>query len=107
MHQHPVYGWVTTARQQDRETVWARPRWRVWQADPKKVAAWKDTEYPRIAAEARKAGATVYFWSQLTLARCAIALTDSTKPPLHRQRANSLALHRSPRRLVTLELQDV
>lgn len=38
-----------------------RPVWRAWQADPDKVKAWKDTEYPTIAAEAKKAGATVYF----------------------------------------------
>lgn len=38
-----------------------RPLWRAWQADPDKVAAWKDTEYPKIAAEAKKAGGTVYF----------------------------------------------
>lgn len=38
-----------------------RPLWRAWQADPDKVAAWKDTEYPAIAKEAKRAGATVYF----------------------------------------------
>ena len=38
-----------------------RPLYRAWQADPEAVAAWKKTEYPKIAAEAKKAGATVYF----------------------------------------------
>jgi transposase len=38
-----------------------RPLWRAWQADPEKVAAWKETEYPKIAKEAKKQGATVYF----------------------------------------------
>lgn len=38
-----------------------RPLWRAWQADPEKVAAWKQTEYPAIAKAAKKAGATVYF----------------------------------------------
>lgn len=38
-----------------------RPLWRACQADPDKVAAWKETEYPAIAKEAKKVGATVYF----------------------------------------------
>lgn len=38
-----------------------RPLWRAWQADPDKVAAWKETEYPAIAKEAKKLGGTVYF----------------------------------------------
>ena len=38
-----------------------RPLYRAWQADAEKVQAWKDTEYPQIAAEAKKAGATIYF----------------------------------------------
>jgi len=38
-----------------------KPLYRAWQADPEAVAAWKETEYPKIAAEAKKAGATVYF----------------------------------------------
>lgn len=38
-----------------------RPLWRAWQADAEKVAAWKQTEYPAIAAEAKKVGGTVYF----------------------------------------------
>ena len=38
-----------------------RPLWRAWQADAEKVAAWKDTEYPAIAKQAKKQGATVYF----------------------------------------------
>jgi len=38
-----------------------RPLWRAWQADPEKVAAWRDIEYPKIAKQAKKSGATVYF----------------------------------------------
>jgi transposase len=38
-----------------------RPLWRAWQADPEKVAAWKEREYPAIAKQAKKLGATVYF----------------------------------------------
>ncbi len=38
-----------------------RPLWRAWQADPEKVAAWKETEYPAIAKAAKKTGGTVYF----------------------------------------------
>lgn len=38
-----------------------RPLWRAWQADPEKVSAWKQTEYPAIAKQAKKLGATVYF----------------------------------------------
>ena len=38
-----------------------RPLYRAWQADPEAVAAWKESEYPAIAARARAAGATVYF----------------------------------------------
>ena len=38
-----------------------RPLYRAWQADPDAVAAWKDQDYPAIAARARAAGATVYF----------------------------------------------
>ena len=38
-----------------------RPLWRAWQADEAKVAAWKETEYPKIAKEAKKHGGTVYF----------------------------------------------
>jgi transposase len=38
-----------------------KPLYRAWQADPDAVAAWKATEYPKIAAEATKVGATVYF----------------------------------------------
>lgn len=38
-----------------------RPLWRAFQANPQKVAAWKETEYPAIAKEAKKAGGTVYF----------------------------------------------
>jgi transposase len=38
-----------------------RPLWRASQQDPERVAAWKQTEYPAIRAEAAKIGATVYF----------------------------------------------
>ncbi len=38
-----------------------RPLWRAWQADAEKVQAWKDTEFPRIRARAKKTGMTVYF----------------------------------------------
>lgn len=38
-----------------------RPLWRAWQADPEKVQAWKDTEFPAIRARAKKHGMTVYF----------------------------------------------
>jgi len=38
-----------------------RPLWRAWQADPEKVQAWKDIEFPAIRARARTEGATVYF----------------------------------------------
>jgi transposase len=38
-----------------------RPLWRAWQADAEKVAAWKEVEYPAIAKQAKKLGATVYF----------------------------------------------
>lgn len=38
-----------------------RPLWRAWQADPAKVAAWKQTQYPAIAKAAKKAGGTIYF----------------------------------------------
>lgn len=38
-----------------------RPLWRAWQADPAKVQAWKQAEYPAIAKEAKKAGGTIYF----------------------------------------------
>jgi transposase len=38
-----------------------RPLYRVEQADPAAVAAWKQVEYPKIAAEAKAAGGTVFF----------------------------------------------
>ena len=38
-----------------------RPLWRASQQDPERVAAWKQTEYPAIRAEAAKVGATIYF----------------------------------------------
>jgi len=44
-----------------------RPLWRAWQADPERVAAWKQTEYPAIARQARKAGATVYFADEASI----------------------------------------
>jgi transposase len=38
-----------------------RPLYRAEQADPVAVARWKETEYPKIAAEAKGAGGTVFF----------------------------------------------
>src|SRR5918912_3911318 len=38
-----------------------RPLYRAWQADPAAVARWKQVEYPKIAAQAKAAGGTVYF----------------------------------------------
>ena len=38
-----------------------RPLYRAEQADPAAVAAWKQTEYPTIAAEAKAVGGTVWF----------------------------------------------
>jgi transposase len=38
-----------------------RPLYRAEQADPAAVAAWKQVEYPKIAAEAKAAGGTVFF----------------------------------------------
>jgi transposase len=38
-----------------------RPLWRAWQADPEAVARWKDEQFPAIRAQAKAAGATVYF----------------------------------------------
>src|SRR4051794_15484189 len=38
-----------------------RPRYRAEQADPAAVVRWKAVEYPKIAAEARAAGGTVFF----------------------------------------------
>ncbi|MDN5767085.1 MAG: winged helix-turn-helix domain-containing protein [Humibacillus sp.] len=38
-----------------------RPLWRAWQADPEKVQAWKESEYPSIAKAVKKTGGTVYF----------------------------------------------
>src|SRR3954466_8509964 len=37
-----------------------RPLYRAEQADPGAVARWKQTEYPRIAAQAKAAGGTIY-----------------------------------------------
>ena len=38
-----------------------RPLWRAWQADPAAVQRWKDEQFPAIRAQAKAAGATVYF----------------------------------------------
>jgi transposase len=38
-----------------------RPLWRAWQQNPEAVERWKQQEYPAIRAEARKAGAEVWF----------------------------------------------
>ncbi len=44
-----------------------RPLWRAWQADPEKVQAWKDTEFPAIRARAKRVGMTVYFGDEAGL----------------------------------------
>src|SRR3954468_8637165 len=38
-----------------------RPLYRAEQADPAAVARWREVEYPKIAAEAKAAGGTVFF----------------------------------------------
>ena len=38
-----------------------RPLWRAWQANPEAVRAWKEEVFPAIRAQAKAAGATVYF----------------------------------------------
>ncbi len=38
-----------------------RPLWRAWQQNPELVERWKREEYPALRAEARKAGAEVWF----------------------------------------------
>jgi transposase len=38
-----------------------RPLWRAWQADPDAVQQWRKQDFPAIRAEAKKAGATIYF----------------------------------------------
>lgn len=38
-----------------------KPLYRAYQADPQAVEQWRRTEYPKIAAEAKAAGAEVYF----------------------------------------------
>lgn len=38
-----------------------KPLYRAYQADPEAVAQWKAKEYPKIAAEAKKVGAEIYF----------------------------------------------
>jgi hypothetical protein len=38
-----------------------RPLWRAWQADPERVKAWQEEEFPAIRARAKKNGATIYF----------------------------------------------
>lgn len=38
-----------------------KPLYRAYQADPEAVKAWKTVEYPKIAAEAKKTGAAIYF----------------------------------------------
>lgn len=38
-----------------------RPLWRAWQADPDAVQKWKTEDFPKIRAEAKKEGATIYF----------------------------------------------
>lgn len=38
-----------------------RPLWRAYQQNPEAVERWKAEDYPAIAAEAKKAGAVIYF----------------------------------------------
>jgi hypothetical protein len=38
-----------------------RPLWPAWQADSDAVQRWHDEDFPAIRAEAKKAGATIYF----------------------------------------------
>lgn len=38
-----------------------RPLYRAWQQDPVRVQSWHETDYPKIAARARKEGALVFF----------------------------------------------
>lgn len=38
-----------------------RPIWRAWQQDEQAVARWKSEQFPAIAAQAKREGATIYF----------------------------------------------
>ncbi len=38
-----------------------RPLYRAWQQDPALVDRWRETEYPRIAARAKREGALIFF----------------------------------------------
>lgn len=38
-----------------------RPLRRAYQQDPEAVRRWRDEEYPKIRAEAKRAGAIIYF----------------------------------------------
>jgi len=38
-----------------------RPLYRAWQQDPKLVEAWREEEFPKIAARAKKQGALIFF----------------------------------------------
>ncbi|PNE39920.1 IS630 family transposase [Streptomyces noursei] len=38
-----------------------RPLWRAWQQDPARVERWKREEFPALKAEAKKAGASIWF----------------------------------------------
>jgi len=44
-----------------------RPLWRAYQGDPKAVEAWKTTEYPAIAAEAKRVGAAIFFQDEASV----------------------------------------
>ena len=44
-----------------------RPLWRAWQADPAAVETWKTETFPQLRAEAKKAGATIYFGDEAGL----------------------------------------
>jgi transposase len=44
-----------------------RPLHRAWQSDPAAVAAWRETDYPGIAANAKAKGAVVYFGDEASV----------------------------------------
>nr|WP_157120839.1 IS630 family transposase [Nocardia miyunensis] len=63
-HKNTVYGWLAKAREGGKDALKLspqRPLHRAYQQDPDAVARWKAEMFPAIRAEAKKAGATVYF----------------------------------------------
>jgi transposase len=44
-----------------------RPLYRAWKQDPERVAAWKQTEYPAIAARAAQEGASIWFADEASI----------------------------------------